>query len=106
LGTSSRREARKPTAKHPIKLFVEKSKHLFGPFDKREYDIPNAARFVTKQKLKIKVACKIPPGVYSGKRITVTYTITSNQAVKAGLGTGFEQPATLDPLEWPEPAGW
>jgi len=40
------------------------------------------------EKLNISVACKIPPGVHSGEQITATYTITSNQEVKVGLGAG------------------
>jgi hypothetical protein len=40
------------------------------------------------QKLNVTVACRIPPSVHSDERITATYTITSNQAVKVGLGAG------------------
>jgi len=40
------------------------------------------------QPLNISVVCKLPPAVHKGEQTTATYVITSNQAVKVGIGAG------------------
>lgn len=40
------------------------------------------------QTLNISVVCKLPAAVHEGQQTTATYVITSNQAVKVGLGAG------------------
>jgi hypothetical protein len=47
-------------------------------------------------KLNISVVCRIPPGLHEGQRVTAVYKITSNQAVKVGLGVGVYDSGGID----------
>lgn len=42
----------------------------------------------SSQALVISVACQLPSGLHEGDQTTATYTITSNQSIKVGLGAG------------------